>query len=489
MPNQIWMVGLLVVATSSWAQAIEPVNAVALDRALSRIDPERIAADIQYISCDEMGGRDTPSEGLRLTARFLRNRLQRLGLAPGNGRQYLHPYSLEVRAFEREGTTAELVTEDESFHLQYGHDYYFWTRTFRSTALEGEIVFCDDLDSLPEVSGKWVLLERTAFSEWVAVGRLHREGAVGLIIQPPPESDLTEVKQRMTASVDRMLGGRVRSSGSQREEGGDPFGLVYLSATGAKKLGTLAAESSSEPWSHGQALGVRLREFRAVSEEPKFVTVENVCGFWEGADPELKHEVILVSAHFDHVGRAAGGQVFNGADDNASGTAGLLAMAEALTLYGPLRRSVMFVWVSGEEKGLLGSAAWVADPSLPDGYRAVADINLDMIARNDPDEILVTPTPDGPYADEHNEIVRLAMELAEVEGFTNVGSADKYYQRSDQYNFAKLGIPVMFLFTGVHVDYHQVTDTLEKLDVDKASRIMRLVLRVLDQLDAAPLDS
>jgi Zn-dependent M28 family amino/carboxypeptidase len=179
------------------------------------------------------------------------------------------------------------------------------------------------------------------------------------------------------------------------------------------------------------------------------------------------------------VGVGQDGQVYNGADDNGTGTCGLLALAEALVFRGPLRRSVLLLWVSGEEKGLYGSQAWTASPWLPDGARPFANINLDMIGRNAPQQIHLTPSR---AHSAYNGLSRLAERLAPEEGFTEISSADDYYTRSDHVNFARLGLPVTFLFADIHEDYHRPGDDPEKIDGDKVRRVVRLVLRILEAM-------
>jgi Zn-dependent M28 family amino/carboxypeptidase len=258
------------------------------------------------------------------------------------------------------------------------------------------------------------------------------------------------------------------------------FPTVYVTAQAAAGL----VPADAKP---GARLDVVVTDARRrVGGEEGRIPVENVAGFWPGSDPELADEVIILSAHYDHVGTSSSGEIYNGADDNGSGTCGLLAVAEALREYGPMRRSVLLLWVSGEEKGLWGSYAWTTDPWLPEGCRPVCDINIDMIGRNDPDQILLTPT------EEHeafNGLARLVMKLAPEEGFTQLGSADQYWRRSDHMNFNDhLGVPVAFLFTDVHEDYHRPSDTPDKVDYDKMRRVVRLVVRVLDGLQADELD-
>ena len=216
------------------------------------------------------------------------------------------------------------------------------------------------------------------------------------------------------------------------------------------------------------------------------IQAENVCGFWPGSDPELANEVIIVSAHYDHVGYAGTTEIHNGADDNGSGTCGLMALAEALAVNGPMRRSVLLMWVSGEEKGLWGSAAWTEKPWLPAGCKPLCDINIDMIGRNAPDKLLITPTS---KMQQYNGLVRVAEKVAPLEGFPKLGSCDEYWERSDHRNFAvNLKIPVTFLFSDVHADYHKPTDDPEKIDYDKVRRVTRTVLRMLAELQEDKLD-
>ncbi len=145
----------------------------------------------------------------------------------------------------------------------------------------------------------------------------------------------------------------------------------------------------------------------------------------------------------------------------------------------PLKRSVLFLSVSGEEKGLWGSDWWCEHPTVPLDH-CVADINIDMVGRNDPDAVGATPSPDRP---EYNTIVARAVELGPQAGLKVTWTApaasddrvDNYYQRSDHYNFDRKGIPVVFFFSGLHEDYHRPTDTLEKINRDKLERMVRLV--------------
>ncbi len=201
----------------------------------------------------------------------------------------------------------------------------------------------------------------------------------------------------------------------------------------------------------------------------------NVLGFFPGADPAKRKEVVIFSAHYDHVGVNDQGEIFNGSDDNASGTSGLLEIAEAFGKTPRPPRSVAFLWVSGEEKGLLGSH-WFADhPTLPVDSKIVADINLDMISRNDRKQISITPSP---QHGQYNSLVPAALIACKAEGMEAVFDADQFFSRSDSSSFARKGIPVIFFFAGLHADYHRPTDDYDVADLEKATHVARAAFRL-----------
>jgi Zn-dependent M28 family amino/carboxypeptidase len=213
------------------------------------------------------------------------------------------------------------------------------------------------------------------------------------------------------------------------------------------------------------------------------LTGKNVLGFIEGSD--LKDELIVITAHYDHLGDK-GGKVFNGADDNGTGTVALLEIAEAFALAkesgnGP-RRSILIMPVSAEEKGLLGSEYYADNPVFR-LENTVANLNIDMIGR-----------VDEAHKGEQNYVYvigadRLSQELHDINAWANetyVGidldytfnAADdpnRFYYRSDHYNFAKNNIPSVFYFSGVHEDYHEETDTFEKIEFDRLLDRTKLV--------------
>ena len=464
-------------------------RAAALAAALDSVKPQNISSDLYFFASDELGGRDTPSEGLRVAARFLRSRLQRLGFQPGaRNDSYFYEYELESPQLDGERSWLEIEGGGATRKLAFAKDYFFSGRgrEIADATTRGPVVFGgegDTLDSL-DLSESWVLCVDNGKSPRRLGRDAEETAAIGLIVIPGPAYEGKPFLERYGPGAERALqsGGRPRPvQGRRPASGRDMFPVIYIAADAAKGL----VPEGTQP---GARLPLQITDVRArAGQNGGRIAVENVCGFWPGSDPVLKNEVIILSAHYDHVGiRSEDGDVYNGADDNGSGSCGLLAVAEALKNYGPLRRSVLLLWVSGEEKGLWGSYAWTQDPYLPDGAKPICDINIDMIGRNAPDKLLITPTS------EHksfNGLSKLAMRLAPQEGFPVLGSADEYWSRSDHMNFnVQLHIPVAFLFSDVHEDYHQVTDTADKIDYDKVHRVVRLVVRMLDELQGDELE-
>ena len=209
---------------------------------------------------------------------------------------------------------------------------------------------------------------------------------------------------------------------------------------------------------------------------------ENVLGYIEGTD--LKEELIIITAHYDHLGKHDS-LIFNGADDDASGTAGVLEIAEAFMLAkkegkGP-RRSILIMPVSGEEKGLLGSKYYTDNPVYPLD-KTIANLNIDMIGRigdfkEDANYVYLIGS-DMLSQDLHNiseEVNNKYIGLELDYTFNKEDDPNRYYYRSDHYNFAKNNIPVIFYFNGIHEDYHKPTDTIEKIDFNKIEKITQFV--------------
>ena len=222
--------------------------------------------------------------------------------------------------------------------------------------------------------------------------------------------------------------------------------------------------------------------FKRVFKSNQIIRGENVLGFIEGSD--LKEELIIITAHYDHLGKHDS-LIFNGADDDASGVAGAMEIAEAFMLAkkdgkGP-RRSILIMPVSGEEKGLLGSKYYTDNPVYPLN-NTIANLNIDMIGRLDDwhstGNYVYLIGSDRLSYDLHNINEEVNNKYTKLEldyKYNDEEDPNRYYYRSDHYNFAKNNIPVIFYFNGVHEDYHRPSDTIEKLDFSKIKTISKLV--------------
>ncbi|MBU6119604.1 M28 family peptidase [Hymenobacter siberiensis] len=220
------------------------------------------------------------------------------------------------------------------------------------------------------------------------------------------------------------------------------------------------------------------------------LTTENVLGFLEGSDK--KDEVLVVSAHYDHLG-VKHDTIYNGADDDGSGTVAVLALAEAFAQakkdgHGP-RRSILFVLMTAEEEGLFGSEYYTAHPVLPLAS-TIADLNIDMVGRTDRKHsakrhFVCIVGSDKLSSELHaiNEAANRDYTHLELDYHFNVPDEPEHiYYRSDHYNFARRKIPVIFYTTGEHADYHRATDDVEKIEFDKLAERTRLVFHTAWEL-------
>ena len=213
----------------------------------------------------------------------------------------------------------------------------------------------------------------------------------------------------------------------------------------------------------------------------ELIPTQNVIGFMEGSDPVLKNEVIVIGAHYDHVGmgfygamhKENIGKIHNGADDNASGTAGLIELAEALSKSNP-RRSILFAAFSAEENGLIGSRYYVYERPLIPLNNTVAMLNLDMISRNSEKILWIGGAF---YSDDLRFVAEKANEKTGFELLYNVGLLTN---ASDQGPFLKRKIPALFFFAGDHEDYHTPSDDVDKINADKAANVCRLAYNVAE---------
>ncbi|HEY8469972.1 MAG TPA: M20/M25/M40 family metallo-hydrolase, partial [Longimicrobiales bacterium] len=287
-----------------------------------------------------------------------------------------------------------------------------------------------------------------------------------------------EMRSRIAYLASDELGGRATPSP------GLELAARYLAR--AFEAAGLEPIAGGEGFIHRYPLGVLVRDTAAgggAATPPALREVEvrapNVVALLRGSDPVLRETYVVFSAHMDHVGigvpDASGDSIYNGADDDASGTSALVEVAEAFAAL-PERpaRSLIFLAVSGEEKGLLGSRHFVDHPPVP--IRSiVANINLDMIGRNSPDSIAAVGLDYSSLGPLAQEVARAHAEELGLTVAPDLWPEERLFFRSDHFNFAAKEIPAIFFFAGLHEDYHRPSDEVERLDADKAARVTRLV--------------
>jgi len=219
-----------------------------------------------------------------------------------------------------------------------------------------------------------------------------------------------------------------------------------------------------------------------VNTQIQEVSAMNVIGVIPGTDSILKNEYVALGAHFDHLGVDADGQVFNGADDDGSGTVAVLEAARVLSAARQNRRSILIAFHGAEEKGLVGSD-YLTDTTTENAFRMsqiVAQINVDMVGREDEDSLYVIGA--GRLSSEMESVV---VDVNRADSlfhynfeFDREDDPNRFYSRSDHYNYARHGIPIVFFFDGMTEDYHKTSDNVEKINFRKIEKVSRLITKL-----------
>ncbi|MFQ5570601.1 MAG: M28 family peptidase [Rhodothermales bacterium] len=513
------------------------------------ITPEDLASHLFVFASDYFEGRETATRGQKLAATYLATQYRKMGVAPKGTAQadhrfapeaYLQPFDLHGRRLE--SATVEVNVNGEtvassvfSSSENSGHTYLsFGTMP----EIEGGVVFAgygiaddelgyNDYAALEEqgldFGGKWLLILRDEPlagedesllsttdgkpSRWTTNGFtklrvIFNRGTMpaGILIVGdvgPRAVDVAAEAAQRASHLKEDVGNLSleEQQGSRRR-----FPPMYTISTElADKIlastGRNIAELKQEIDENLTPAVFEVADVTVKStiEQEAFVTSsENVAAFIEGSDPDLKDEVVVISSHYDHVGvneGADGDQIFNGADDDGSGTVTVLEIAEAFIKAkqdgnGP-RRSILFLNVAGEEKGLLGSAYYTDhEPILP-LENTVTNLNIDMIGRYDPthpgeDNFYVYIIGSKLISEELHEINQRVNEITDInldlnERFNSKDDPNRFYARSDHWNFGKNNIPFIFFFTGTHEDYHGVDDEPDKVEYDRMARIGQLI--------------
>lgn len=459
------------------------------------ITSQDLQKHLTIVAGPEMEGRDTPSPGLEKAADYITTQFKNFGLKAGNNGSFRQTFSLY------KDSPAEMMLSFNNKNFVAYTDYapYFFQNdnvnySFNQYAFVGYGIVDgarDDYKGI-DVKNKLVVLVNGTPDNYVSSkpGRLspaflrnkinvaEEKGAKAILI----------VTEKLPPQMNGNARYRPQSQTAVKSSGADtPIFYVnenVVIATSGENLETVLSALNS-----GMApLGIRDGNIAiSYKTNQSQASASNIIGLVEGSDK--KDEYVIITAHYDHVGKDAQGNIYYGADDDGSGTVSVIEMAEAFAKAkkagkGP-RRSVIFMTVSGEEKGLWGSEYYASHPLFP-LEKTSANLNIDMIGR-------IGEEYQG-KADAENYVYvigddKLSTELAPITDLVNTkytkikldrkyndpNDPERFYYRSDHYNFARNGVPAIFYFNGVHTDYHKPTDTVDKINFELMAKRAQLV--------------
>ncbi len=451
------------------------------------ITPSELRKKLTVIAGAGMEGRETATPGQKRAAAYIESYFKKIGLQPGtsSGYQLLYPVyqdSLRSAALQMNGDS-----------LQQGKDYYLQTSSYaEGNWTDSNIVFAsyglsdslhNNFDGLA-VKNKWVMIidgtpadmdhtaEAASYANWranrIKPYAIREKGAKGLII-------ITKALPEDAAAS--------RKGSMYMDKKGAVMPVIYI--TPAVAAGILHQPVDSFPVLKSFIRGIYPV---AISFREQTTTLNlqssDVIGVIPGTDK--KDEYVFVTGHYDHLGKQ-GNVIYYGADDDGSGTTSVLqianAFAEARKKGNGPRRTMVFMTVSGEEKGLWGSEYYASHPVFP-LEQTVVDLNIDMVGRIDPDyagdslNYVYTIGEDKLSSDLlplSDSINKKYSNLELDRRFNDPKDPNRFYYRSDHYNFAKNGVPVIFYFNGVHADYHKPTDTVDKINFDLMAKRDKLI--------------
>ncbi|HEY0458165.1 MAG TPA: M20/M25/M40 family metallo-hydrolase [Pyrinomonadaceae bacterium] len=470
---------------------------------------------LEFIASDELEGRDTPSRGLDIAAMYIADHLKQWGIKPaGDAGTYFQKFPLKRSKIDALNTRFEL--NGQSF--VYGED--FLASSNPAVVLNSPIVYAGhgwlikskNIDAFQGIDVK---------DKIVVVANNLPKGATFADLQgkqgedwasPALYAQMKGARAVIAFANYSNLAGWQATRWTQTDKGGLQFGnaptqITIPTITAAPRLISALffgeKASGNQVYTRGitQDFGEPF-DLKATKKISLSVAVktedthsQNVVGIWEGSDPALKNEYVAIGAHYDHVGMnpfAPGDdKIWNGADDDGSGTVSVLSIAEAFAK-GAVRpkRSILFIWHAGEEKGLWGSQYFTDNPTVPIGS-VITELNIDMIGRA---QAAGDENPKNKLLPKPGEVFvigskMMSTELGELSEATNKSflnlefnykyddpnDPEQFFYRSDHFNYARRGVPIIFYMDGDHADYHQPSDSIEKIDFNNMEKIARTI--------------
>lgn len=464
-------------------------------------EPQRYLEDVKALTTPAMEGRGDGTKGLIRAEKLIEHRYQQLGLEPAGVHGFLQPFSVTTGARLKGSNHLKVQTSTEKSELKLNQDFVPFSFSSSGEA-SGHVVFAGygataDEFGYDDYAGTDVKDKIVVVLRYEPAGFAAKTG----------NSGLTHHSQLITKAINAKNHGAkaVVLVNGQLQPGEEDLLTRFGSVSGPKDSGILLVQvknAEADRWF--KAAGKSLAQVQAqidhtekpesfafpddvrlsikVAIETTHATVNNVLAYLPG----MSDEYVIVGAHYDHLGRgnfdslapSQIGQIHPGADDNASGTAGVLEMARHFApMKGKLRRGILFANFAGEELGLLGSAEWVKEPTRP-LEKAVAMINMDMIGRIRHDKIFVGGVGTGSTFAE-------LLKGTQTKAHLNIEYSLSGYSSSDHTSFVSKHVPVLFFFSGLHSDYHKPSDTWDKINSEGAVRLLDMIEDVTEQLTYA----
>ena len=492
--KKIFTLAILLTAVFAFAQAPKTIapgqNAIAM-RYAETISQEDLKQDLNILASDALEGRETGKRGQKMAAAYIRAHYQEIGIeAPvnnGSTKSYFQNVALKKI---KPGNIYLVVNGNKFKNIEDGILYYGAEKN--TEEISTEVVFAGsgsakDFENI-DVKGKAVLIINVDRKGRVEANKVAKEkGATFMfIVRITSDGDFK-------AYIDKYSNYFNKSKMSLEDvetKSDEKLGFIYVSPSLAGEIFDQSFDKltkSIDNFNAGKSNSLKKIKSKEVSYKLDYektkIKSENVLGYLEGTD--LKDELVIITSHYDHEG-IKNGEIYNGADDDGSGTVAVMDIAEAFALAkadgnGP-RRSILFMNVTAEEKGLLGSSYYASHPIFP-LENTVVNLNIDMIGRTGDREIETTNYvyligADKLSTDLHNiseDMNKTYTNMYLDYTFNDEAHPERFYYRSDHWNFAKNGIPIIFYFNGVHADYHKPTDTVDKIEFDMLQKRAQLV--------------
>jgi hypothetical protein len=478
------------------------LQAEAAPQSIAAADPARYLNDIKALSAPSMEGRGDDNKGLTRAAHMLEKRYRQLGLKPAGSNSYFQPFTVITGATLRSHNRFSVQDEGQKHELKLNQDFVSFSFS-SSGSVSAPVVFAGygasaDEFGYDDYGGTDVKDKIVVVLRYEPAGFAEKSGNTGL----------TRHAQLITKAINARNHGAkalVLING-KLGDGEEDLLTRFGSVSGPENTGIVLVQVKNEVadrWFH--AAGKSLTEVQGqinhatkpqsfsfpdtlhmsinVDIETTRATVNNVLAYLPGKTDQY----VIIGAHYDHLGRgnydslapSQIGQIHPGADDNASGTAGVLELARMFApMKGQLERGILFASFAGEELGLLGSAHWVQEPTLPLD-KAVAMLNMDMIGRIKDDKVYIGGVGTG-------STLKTVVEQAQAKSNFKVEYSPGGYSASDHTSFVSKHIPVLFFFSGLHSDYHKPSDTWEKINPQAAARLVDVIGNTGLQLASAP---